>query len=70
MTTRPVRLTDRLRRLGVLLVLAATLGAPSLVWTLQPGPWTSVGSAGTVDEADTDIVQFGTAFSRGAEDME
>jgi hypothetical protein len=42
--------------LGALLVVAVLVAAP--VTALAQGPWTSVGSAGTVDEADTGIVVF------------
>jgi hypothetical protein len=63
MKTRARSMTDRYGWLGLLVVLAAALGVPSTMWALNTNaPWTSVGSAGTVDEADINIVQFGTNF--------
>lgn len=44
--------------LSLLLALGTGLGDLAAAW---PAPWTTVGSAGTVDEADTNIVALGGA---------
>jgi hypothetical protein len=52
-----LRTTDYLgSRLSKLLVLAIALGAPSAARAQAFQPWTTVGSAGTVDESSTSLV--------------
>ena len=67
-----LRATDYLGLLlSQFLALGIALGAPSAAWAQGPQPWTTVGSAGTVDESSTSIVTLDgpnallTGFRRG-----
>lgn len=47
--------------LGVILLIIGLINAPGAAWAQCPGgcrDWTTVGAAGTVDEADTRLVAF------------
>jgi hypothetical protein len=61
-----VSLAGILNRLSSALILIATMGGFSTAWANNFDPWTTVGSAGTVDEADTSIVSLNDRFASTA----
>jgi hypothetical protein len=58
-----VSLAGILNRLSLALVLIVIVGGFSTAWANNLDPWTAVGSAGTVDEADTSIVSLNERFA-------